>query len=222
MKNFDELYDSSYFQRRNYNDKKRIQSFKDEKNFIVQHVSLSGAICDVGCSTGEFLSTISWVGPKYGMEVNADAIEMSKASGIEFRKNILTEIDYFDTVVFRGTIQHIPNPFEYIIKSYSALKKGGHIVFLATPNANSLVNKIFNTLPALDPKLNFYIPLDINLCKILENCGFEIKEINYPYLISPYSNFITDHVKLFLYFLFNKKPDFAFWRNMMNIVAVKK
>jgi SAM-dependent methyltransferase len=222
MKNFDKLYDAKYFDNRKFNDKRRILSFEQEKEFLEKYTSLTGVVCDIGCSTGEFLSTIGWTGPKFGMEVNRDAIILAQQQGISFEKNILTETDFFDAIIFRGTIQHIPDPFGYISRCYEALKVGGFIVFLATPNANSLVYKFFNTLPALDPKYNFYIPSDINLSNVLKNYEFDLIDIERPYINSPYSNVISDHFKFLRAIVTGKKPDFAFWGSMMNIIAIKR
>lgn len=188
----------------------------------MKHTTLCGAVCDVGCSTGEFLTTIEWCGPKYGMEVNPSAIQLAKASGISFAKNILTELDFFDVVVFRGTIQHLPNPFHYISKAYDALKPGGIVAFLATPNANSLVYKIFNTLPALgEARYNFFVPSDVSLSNILTHYEFDIVEIQYPYCNSPYANLLGDHLDFLRTIIYRRTPTFPFWKNMMNLIAVK-
>jgi len=221
MKNFSSLYKDEYFDNRNQNDLQRQVSFFQEKEFIEKYTSLEAIVCDVGCSTGEFLSTIGWKGEKYGMEINATAVEKAIASGINFDKNILTEKNFFNVVIFRGTIQHLPDPFGYISSAYNALKPGGVIFFLATPNANSLVYKIFNTLPALSPKFNFYIPSDITLNNILKNFDFEVIDTQYPYIKSPYAQPIADHINFIKSIIIKLEPRFAFWKNMMNIIARK-
>src|ERR1700730_14673881 len=185
MKTFAHLYKDDYFTGRQKNDEKRLKTFLQEKAFMSRHMPLSGAVCDVGCSTGEFLETIQWNGPRFGMEVNPAAIEAAKKSGFSFEKSILTEQNFFDAVIFRGTIQHVPDPFLYIGAAHKSLKKGGAVVFLATPNANSVV------------------------------------DIEYPYLDSAYANPVADHLNFFKTLVTRKKPRFAFWRNMMNVIARK-
>jgi SAM-dependent methyltransferase len=221
MKRVDDLYTDTYFADRDRTDQKRLASFKREKEFLLRHVSLSGVVCDVGCSTGEFLTTIEWRGDKYGLEVNAKAVRMAQESGIRFDKSILTETAFFDVVIFRGTLQHLLQPFWYIAKTFDALKPGGFIVFLATPNANSIVYKLFNTLPALEPDRNFYIPSDATLTNVLRHAGFDVVEIAYPYLSSPYAKPVRDHLALLVSLLFRRRPRHAFWRNMMNVIARK-
>ena len=221
MDHFKKLYNKNYFKNRNFNDDKRIRAFLNEKQFISNHLDLNGKVCDVGCSTGEFLETINWKGARYGMEISDHAKEIAKQFGVDFTKDILTENAFFDAVIFRGTIQHLPMPFHYISEAYKALKPGGFLVFLATPNANSLVYKLTNHLHILDPKLNFYIPSDTTLISNCENYGFKFLDIQKPYINSPYSNYISDHFKFLQMCLGLRKPDFSFWGNLMNVIFYK-
>ena len=221
MKNIEELYTDDYFNSRISNDVKRLRSFEYEWDLMKNYVDNTGVVCDVGCSTGEFLQEIKWKGKLYGMEVNQEAINIAESNGVLFDKNILTEKNFFDVVVFRGTIQHVSDPFGYIALAYEALKPGGKIFFLATPNANSICYKIFNTLPMLDSKLNFYIPSDVTLTNILDMFNFSVIKVEFPYRISPYSSYITDHLGFLKSIIFQKPGKYAFWKNMMNVVAVK-
>ena len=214
------LYDNHYFANRHLNDLNRMESFKQEKDFLYKYIN-SGNVCDIGCSTGEFLSYINWPGKKYGMEVNKKAINVAQKSGINFKKNILNQNQYFDLIIFRGTIQHLPNPFFYIEKSYNSLKENGYIVFLATPNSGSINYRIFQDLPMLDKEKNFYIPSEKTLCNTLKNFGFTVISVDKPYLKSPYANIFSDHFKFFLNLLLRCNFKHAFWGNTLNIIAKK-
>lgn len=218
--NFKHLYDDSYFEDRNLVDKKRINSFQQEVFFINKYIK-NGCICDVGCSTGEFLREIKWPGERFGMEINDNAKKLAKDCGVRFDKDILNQELFFDIVVFRGVIQHLPNPFFYIQNAYKSLKPGGFIVFLATPNMNSIYYKLFNDLPMLENKLNFYIPSDKTLKNILMNFNFKVIETEKPYNKSPYANLLSDHYKFIKKVLFKTEDTFAFWGNSMNIIAQK-
>jgi SAM-dependent methyltransferase len=213
------LYPPDYFRDRLSNDPKRQKAYLSEKEFIHKYVS-SGKLLDVGCSTGEFVTALNWQGDVYGVEISEYAKEYARKVGIRFDKDLFNSTNYFDLIIMRGVIQHIDTPFLYIKKAYESLQKGGYLVFLATPNANSVYYKLWNTLPFLDPPRNFYIPSDKGLIQALKNFGFKLIEIRYPYWASPYKSLMNDHLKFLLKLLgFNCK--FPFWRNSMDLIAQK-
>src|SRR3989344_4627542 len=96
-------YPEEYFKERLGNDPKRAESFKLETKFINKYID-RGILVDVGCSTGEFLDALKWEGEKYGMEVTDYAINIAKKKGIKFDKDILSCENFFDLIVYRGTI----------------------------------------------------------------------------------------------------------------------
>ena len=198
---------------------KRSRSFKLESEFINKYIK-RGTLIDIGCATGEFLDALNWTGEKYGMEVSDYAINTAKKKGIRFDKDIFAGEELFDLIIFRGTIQHIDTPMYYIKQSFKALKKGGYVVFLATPNADSICYKLFGTLNFLAPHLNFYIPSETTLPQILTNFGFKVIETRFPYLGSPYASPIKDHIKFILRCL-GIKTNFAFWKSSIEIIAQK-
>ena len=220
------VFNKDYFKNRNGNDDKRMASFESEFNFIIKHVSRKpDAFLDVGCSTGEMIEFWKGMGLGkklyYGMEISDHAKDVAKKNGIKFNKHLFNSKDYFSTIVFRGTIQHVDTPFLYMKKAYESLKKGGKVVFLATPNANSLYFKLWKTLPFLDyPETNYYIPSDVWLEQAMKNFGFKLVEKRYPYISSPYSNPIVDHIKFYLK-LFGVNVKFPFWRNSMDLIFEK-
>ena len=216
------LYSDSYFKKRFLNDITRIKSFHKEKYFITKFTTINKRVCDVGCSTGEFLKSIEWRGPKYGVEINKKAIFYAKKNGIKFDKNILNTSNFFDVIIFRGTIQHLEDPFNYLAHAHISLKKGGLVFFLATPNINSLHYKLFQDLPALDAKRNFYLPSKSSIINLMKIYNFKLIESEFPYLNSGYDkpliNFLCFILKIFgLY-----KKNIPFPGNMMNLVFKKK
>ena len=82
-----ERYGSDYFKNRNRNDNQRLAQFQIDGCFLRKFKS-HGVICDVGCSTGEFLVSISWEGDLYGMEINEEAKAIAEKNGYSFDKNI--------------------------------------------------------------------------------------------------------------------------------------
>lgn len=49
-------------------------------------------MCDVGCSTGEFLEYINWDGERYGMEISDYAKQKAEEKGIQFNLIILRRL----------------------------------------------------------------------------------------------------------------------------------
>jgi SAM-dependent methyltransferase len=220
-----EKYDAGYFRTRQGNDALRVETFLQEKRFLEQRLApavfLKGRVVDVGCSTGEFLTTIGWdLSSAYGMEIADFARQRAAAAGISFEKDIFSEKDYFDLVVFRGTIQYLPNPFEHLYAAYRSLKPGGAL-FMTSPNTNALYYRLFKTLPFLEEELHYWVPCDTSLRMVLANCGFRGVEMSYPYLKSPYASPVRDHLRFLAKLLFRTSHRFPFWRNVMYVFAQK-
>lgn len=202
------------------NDSKRLKQFELDKKFIMKFIK-KGNLCDIGCSTGEFVKSLNWKGKCYGMETNLFA-KKKAMKHLSFEKNIYNTNNYFDLIIFRGTIQHVDKPFYMIQHAYNSLKKNGYLIFLSTPNTNSLVYRFHQDFHFLNPKTNFYIPGFKDLSNTLKNNGFIIKEIEFPYFKTPYRNFVKDHIYFFLNFFSKKFKNYSFWGNLINICAKKK
>ena len=112
---------TAYFHKRNLNDELRLASFNSEKKLVMKYVSY-GNILDVGCSTGEMIEFYAWKGNAYGMEIVEYAIQEAKKRNISFDKDLTNTNNFFDVIIFRGTIQHVDTPFLYIKNAYKALK----------------------------------------------------------------------------------------------------
>ena len=217
---FPHSYDSDYFLGREMTDPRRLESFRRESE-LIRKFAVSGAICDVGCGTGEFHGILQWPGKVYGMEISDVARISAIGRGIDFSKDISNTENFFDVVIFRGVIQHLPQPFEYLNYAFRSLKPGGYVVFLMTPNADSIVYRLFGHLPMLDPKRNFWIPSRTTLTSNLENLGMNIVHTSIPYWRSPYRRLINDHFRFFLRLLACGRLNFAFWGNVFEIIAQK-
>ena len=181
---------------------------------------------DVGCSTGEFLQHIGWSGKKFGIEISQYAAEKALEKGIEIVSDYRIP-NSLDAVIYRGTIQHLDSPFRSIEKAAITFKPGGKIFFIATPNINSIYYRVFNTLPALDQQRNFYLPSDHLLNNLGEIFGLRSIAVEYPYIHSPYSSPVVDHINFIrkvLLLPFGKVGEgieFPFHKNMMNMVLEK-
>lgn len=212
------FYGGDYFEDRindKLRDKMQIQEISRLKKFIPK----KGRVLDIGCGLGEFLCLFDNNWDKYGSEISQYAIREAKKKGIKFR--IPNKTNYFDLIIFRGTIQHLDKPLSEIQKRIKQLKPGGYMVFLATPNTGGVYYRIFQDLPFLDPKRNFLIPSDKMFIQILENCGLKIKNIYYPYGETPYAHPLRDFSLFVLRLLGIANKKHAFPKNMMEIYAQK-
>ena len=124
------LYEDEYFSNRVGQDIKRQKQFELDKELIYKYVS-SGNICDIGCSTGEFLNALSWNGNLYGYEPNNNARLIAQKS-VDFSKNIYNSREFFDVIIMRGVLQHLDEPFNALKQAYMSLKKGGYLIILST------------------------------------------------------------------------------------------
>jgi SAM-dependent methyltransferase len=203
-----------------FNDQKRLASFDDEKAFLLRNsVNFKSNICDVGCSTGEFLEHIDWYGQRFGMEINDKARKIAEKFSINFKKTILSEKDFFDIVIFRGTIQHIDDPFNYIAKTAESLKPGGLLVFLATPNIESIYFRLFNELPALEKPKCYFLPGKRHLQNLCERQGFELIASSKPYIGSGYEKPFRDYFSFIARLVFrSNRFSNPFPGNMMNLI----
>jgi len=183
-----------------------------------------GAIFDVGCGLGLFLDSFentSW--RKYGVDVSDYAVRKARARGISiqvYEKGYDYPNEYFDVIVFRGTIQHLDTPFFVVKRCVDLLKKGGLMAFLSTPNANSICYKLFGSLAFLSSERNFWIPSDITLPIVLKNFGLTVVEVRHPYLETPYARPLHDHL-CFLLRCMGVQVKFAFWGNIIECFARK-
>lgn len=211
---------AEYFEDRNLSDKLRLASYASERELVTKYIK-KGTLLDVGCSTGEMIAFYSWDGETYGMEIVDYAISEAIKRGVRFDKDLTNRVNYFDVIIFRGTIQHVDTPFLYIKLAMQALKPGGYLFFLATPNADSIYFKLWKTLPFLDmPNDTFFIPHEKWFVQAVENFGFKLCEKRFPYMKSPYANFVKDHFR-FLCKICGAKVAFPFWKSSMELVFQK-
>lgn len=204
-------------------DPKRESWYRSERDRILALRS-GGRILDVGCGLGKFLEGFDparW--ERCGVDVSDVAVRETRERGIRIQE-YAAAYDYpeewFDVVVFRGTIQHLDTPFSVIKRCSRLLKPGGLMVFLSTPNAGGICYRLFGDLPFLNPRLNFWIPSDRTLTNVLVQFGLTVLQIRYPYRETPYARPLRDHL-FFVLRCLGFPMKFAFWGNLIEVYAVK-
>ncbi len=217
------LYDFHYFANRDYGiDPKREKAYAQERKRIWLHAKKPGNILDVGCGTGDFIAGLDdrWV--KFGFEPAEYAAEIAAKKGIQMARALRTiESESMDVVVFRGTLQHINDPVMSLAQVARILRRGGLLIILATPDADSLVYRIWHNLPALDWPRNWIVFGSHELQNIIHRLNFENIEVTHPYWSTPYASPLSDFFNFFIS-LFLGWRKFAFPGNMFELYSVKK
>jgi SAM-dependent methyltransferase len=213
-------YGEGYFDERQPDDARRQAMRAQEVGRVRERTGLAaGTVVDVGCGLGELLDLYPpdrW--ERFGIEPASHARAVCESRGISF--DLPSGEGWCDLVLLRGSLQHLDRPLEVLSDAYRWLRPDGWLVVLATPNTASVVYRLFQDLPALDPPRNFVLFSDRMLRQILVNIGFRDVTFHYPYLGTPYASPVRDHVSFGLRFL-GRRKNFAFWRNMMECYARK-
>ncbi len=118
--------------------------YRDLIPFVVD-----GRLLDIGCGGGKYLLSMrhmGWQGE--GVELNEQAVEACRQSGLEVFHGVLTDAAYmdnsFDLVTARHVIEHIPDLNPFIAEVFRVVKPGGLMV-LRTPNSAALGRGWFGT-----------------------------------------------------------------------------
>ena len=216
------LYDRAYFEGHYYhNDQRRDVMYRQEIERIRAMAPSGGRVLDIGCGVGNFLAMLDDRWEKFGFEPSEFAAKIAAGRNIKMLDAEDFSPEYFDLVVFRGTLQHMPNPVEVLSWAAACLKPGGLLAILATPDADSLVYKVFGNLPALDAPRNWIVMGTRSLRNILGRLGFEDIKTLHPYWSTPYARPLVDFANFCASLLFGYRK-FAFLGNMFEMYAVKK
>lgn len=215
-------YPASYFIGHAYADdpKRKAMKAQEAARIKARLTVKTGRVLDVGCGIGDFLAEHFAEWAKCGTEVSGYALGEAERKGVYVRGSVHALEEAFDLVIWRGTFQHVDEPMSELRECARKMKPGALIAFLATPNTNSPVYKLFGDLPALDAPRNWVVPSDTMLVNILTNLGLKDIEVVYPYWDTPYARPLVDFAK-FVLRLFGVKTKFAFPRSMMEIYARK-
>lgn len=143
-------------------------------------------LLDVGTSTGYFLSECRELGISgEGIEISEEASEFAKKQlKLKVHKSALEDFCYtkkFDVITAWDVIEHSAYPRKFLKKIYSLLKKDGHF-FFTTGDISSMCSKLSGHrwhLFNLPDHLFFYSQKTIS--QLLENEGFRVKSITYPW-----------------------------------------
>lgn len=142
----------------------------------------TGKLLDVGCGIGYFLEVAKERGWEvYGTEYTDEAMAICREKGISMQQGKLTPSNYspeqFDIITSFEVIEHINNPQEEIAHFSSLLRVGG-LVYVTTPNFNSLLRyrlKSDYDVITYPEHLSYYTPKTIKY--LFKKNGFNIHKI---------------------------------------------
>jgi 2-polyprenyl-3-methyl-5-hydroxy-6-metoxy-1,4-benzoquinol methylase len=178
----------------------RIKNHKKEKNFFLQNnkdlinrinsIKFS-SMCDVGCGPGYLLSVFQKK-KILGIDIDLNALKIasrySEVCKIDLNKKNIFLKRKFDLVVCYHVIEHIKNPNIFIKNIKSILKKNGTLI-VGTPDFDSAMARLYkNKFRMLHDKTHISLFSRESLVRFLENFGFKIFNIDYPFFETEYFN----------------------------------
>lgn len=113
---------------------------------------VSGAVLDVGCSTGAFLFQLKSRYPGsyevLGADASGPALDYAESRGIAVARGDFLEQGFaegtFDAVTFWAVLEHLCEPAQFLDKAWSILKPEG-VCMVLVPNLCSLAARILGS-----------------------------------------------------------------------------
>ncbi len=171
----------------------KIEFCKDEIKFInnLYDDRKERKILDIGCGAGFVMSAIDdnkW--EKFGLEVSRKAAETAKKYIPNIHIGVIETDTYpeefFDLVYSNHVIEHVLDPIDFIRKINKIMKTHGHLI-IATPNFDSGAARRFGeNFRLLHDKTHISLFSDFSLKQLLEDNGFIVDKIEYPFLNTEY------------------------------------
>ena len=109
----------------------------------------SGAVLDVGCSSGAFLFQLNQRFPGcyqvLGTDVSGPPLDYAEKRGVAVVRGNFLEQDFggreFEAVTFWAVLEHLLEPGQFLAKAGSVLRPGG-LCFVLVPNMKSLAARM--------------------------------------------------------------------------------
>ena len=173
-----------------------------ELEFMYRHVR-SGSVCDVGCGGGYLLERMPaghW--EKWGTELGSAAVERARRV-LETDRIYAGEVEalplpenYFDLVIARGVIEHVPSPRSFL-QTVAGLVKDDGFLFMSGPNLASFCAQFYKDRWKLHyPEAHLFHFSVRHLTDALDELDFSLVSDAYHYLETPYANPEEDLLKI--------------------------
>ncbi len=141
----------------------------------------TGTALDVGCGRGDLaagLVRLAW--RVSGVEVSRQAAEIARSRGVVIEGETLSSAtlpsETYDLVIFRHSLEHLPDPVANLRRANAAMRHGGRLV-VSVPNFDSWQRRLFGSRWFhLDvPRHRFHFT-PIALATAVQSAGFSICE----------------------------------------------
>jgi 2-polyprenyl-3-methyl-5-hydroxy-6-metoxy-1,4-benzoquinol methylase len=152
--------------------------------FILKQAKDPKTVLDIGCGTGELLSAFLKLGLNvwgvdkslYALKIAGKKVNKSNLKRVDVLKEKLPFSDNsFDIVCALDLVEHLLNEDNFFREVSRILKKGG-VLFLTTPNHNSIFGFIFKNFVKDDPT-HINLNKEKYWVKKVKSFGFKIKEL---------------------------------------------
>ena len=201
----------------------RIDLCKNEIKYINGLIKngITKKIIDIGCGNGLISSKFDERYVKYGLEVSKLAAAIASKYIPNINNNTLESDSYpeefFDVVFSYHVLEHIEDPVSFIENVCLMMKTHGKLV-LGTPNFDSAMARRFGeNFRMLHDKTHISLFSDFSLKDLLEDSGFQVDKIDYPFFETEY--FTKENMDR----IFDtSKVSPPFYGNFMTIYATKK
>lgn len=164
----------------------RILKFVSNTGFSIPQYRQKGKILDLGCGTGDILILLKSLGwDVYGIDINKEAIKTARSRGLKnVQVGTYEDVNvypdrYFDAIRLYHVIEHLDNPFLCLKLLHKKVKVGGKI-FLATPNFDSPLRKLFGRYWAhIDAPRHLFLFTPRTLGRSAENSSLSVESIEH-------------------------------------------
>ena len=183
-------------------DGKKRNLLNERKNYLLNNKHLidflrnskPGKIIDIGCGLGWSLSCLNNKWDKYGTDISKFALKNAAKYSNTYNGDIEKLLkenkikEKFDYIIFSHVIEHLKNPIFVLNKLKSILKKNGTLL-IETPNFDSAAFRLFShKFRLLNDPTHISLFTNESMIRALNDTGYKIKLIDYPYFNTEYFN----------------------------------
>ena len=175
----------------------RLQMYKIDGAFVRRFLRPGdGRMLDVGSGTGDFVAQFADEFELHGVEVDAAARATCAQDHPALRLYpdlaAIPQSIAFDAIVFRGTLQYMPDLRAVAAWCSDRLRSGGRLFILATPNAESILAQMQREQWVLANKAEHRYWFTRRHLLRLFGDGFSLMAYDLPYLGTPYEDYDND------------------------------